>query len=222
MIVMDSTSGLFYASALHAYGSEAKDGFCKPINIRIYSAPPPVRMRVVTYEMAYWESSQQPDPATQWGDVVRYRSAVTGNKTFSFTVGTRPLGVVEVLTDIRRHFHEIVLRGKPCRTRDEGIERLKSMNTADRNITDETGKYFRVFDIQHVALIRIDENKAHYLSTQRLQYRGEHRDTQGRNFKPEETIGAPLDYQDNRVLCNRALNHLTNDDTIARMLSVSP
>lgn len=219
---MDSTSGLFYASALNAYGSEAKDGFCKPINIRIYSAPPPVRMRVITYEMAYWESSTQPDPMSQWGEVSRYRSAVTGSKSFSYTTGTRPLTLNEILTDIRRHFHEIVLRGKSCRTRDEGVERLRSMNTAERYVTDETGRYFRVFDIQHIALVRIDENKAHYLSTQRLKYRGEYRDTQGRSLNLEENISAPLEYQDNRVLCTRALNHFTNDDTITRLLTVSP
>jgi hypothetical protein len=219
---MDSTSGLFYVSKLNAYGTEAKDGFCKPINIRIYSAPPPVRMRVITYEMAYWESSTQPNPETQWDEVQRYRSGLTGCKTFSFTTGTLPMDLEGILTEIRRHFHEIVLRGKPCRTRDDAIERLESMNTAEKYFTDERGRYFRVFDVQHVVLVRINEKKAHYIASQRIRYHGEYRDGEDRVITTDDFITAPMTYHDNRELCKRALNHLTNDETITDLLNVSP
>lgn len=218
---MDSTSGLFYASRLNAYGSKAKDGFCKPINIRVYSAPPPVRMRVVTYEMAYWESNEQPDLMTQWDQAHRYRSAGSGHRTFSFTVGTLPMDLETILTEIRRHFHAIVLQNKSCRIREDGIDRMLTMNTAEKYYTNERGEYFRVFDVHHVVLVKINEDKAHYIASQRVRYKGEYRDGQGLVKVTDQYVTAPLTYHDNRDMCKRALNHLSHEDTIARLLNAN-
>jgi hypothetical protein len=179
-------------------------------------------MRVITYEMAYWESSVQPNPEIQWDETKRYRSCLTGHNTFSFTTGTLPMDLEVVLKEIRRHFHEIVTHGKPCRDRDEAVERMEGMNTAEKHFTDHNGRYFRVFDVQHVVLVRVNEKKAHYFASQRIRYHGEYRNGEERVITTDDPITAPMTYHDNRDLCKKALNHLITDETITDLLNVSP
>lgn len=219
---MDSTSGLFYVSKLNAHGTEATDGFCKPINIRVYSAPPPVRMRVVTYEMAYWESDAQPELDVHWDEAKKYRSPHTGDRSFSFTVGTIPMDLSAILTEIRRHFHAIVLQGKRCRNKDEGVERMSVMNTADKYFTNSEGEYFRVFNVTHLIAIKLNINKAHYLAGERLLYSGEYRSGESEPIYTEDRIDVPLTYRDNRDLCKQALNHFAIEGVVKSALKVSP
>lgn len=210
------TSGLFYAKSLLAKDRAVGPAFCKPINVRVYSAPPPVRMRVVTYEMTYWNGKDQPDVPSQWDKLIRYQ-APSGLHSFSFTIGTFAMSLNDLLTEIRRHFYAIVQTGKSCRSAKVGVERLFGMNTSEHTFTtlQPNRSSFRVYDVHHVEFIRIDTNKEHYVASEKLRY---HADVNIDNVKSvigEKYLSAEMSYEDNRRLNTLALNHLQCGETLS-------
>lgn len=214
------TSGLFYAKHLVAKDRPEGPAFCKPINIRVYSAPPPVRMRVVTYEMVYWDGQTQPDVSASWSELKRYQSP-SGLRNFSFTVGTVPASLETLLTEIRRHFYAVVQSGKSCRTRDQGIDRLLSMNSAQQHVvsTGPDRTMYRVFDVHHVITVRVDTDKNHYVASEKLRYHAELKSETEHHLTDDQFISAPLEYWDNRDLTKRALAHLQCDETVTLIKS---
>jgi len=176
---------------------------------------------VVTYEMVYWDGKAQPDVATQWGELRRFQAA-SGHRNFSFTVGTMPLTLDQLLTDVRRHFFAIVQHGKACRSRDEGIDRMLGMNTADQhvNVTSPQKAAYRVFDVHHVETIRINTQKDHFVDSRKLRYHCEVKTDTEHYVMDDKFISASMDYTDNRMLFKRALGHLQCDETLAMIKKV--
>lgn len=214
-------SGLFYAPNLVAMGRPASPAFCKPINIRVYSAPPPVRMRVVTYEMVYWNGKAQPNVLSQWGELVQYQSPM-GHRNFSFTIGTLPKTLDEILTDIRRQFFDVVQGGKACRSRDEGMERLFATNSADQslNMTAPQKVSYRVYDVHHLITVRLNLGLDHFVESSNLRYHCKVAYDTTQYLMDESFISAPMEYTDNRDLVKQALRHLQSDETVASLKTI--
>jgi len=210
---MTGLSGVFFAPEIKIKERSTVDAFCKPINIRIYSAPPPVRMRLVVYEMVYWEGPQQPDVVDRWSELKRYRSPYDANDSFTFTVGTKPMQVDEVLTMIRRHFHEIVLSDRECRDKDVGLDRLMRLNEKEYQVSDVNDIGFKVFDVHHIDTIRLSRNKEHFISSRKLRYHATISATEKQYNFDDQYITAPLPYVDHRDLHKKALSHLRTKET---------
>lgn len=218
----DTLTGVFFCTGLKARGSTAEKAFCKPVAIRVYSAPPPVRMRVVTYEMRFVEGEEQPETAEDWAKSKVYQSPFNAERTFSFTTGTLPLTLELLTNQIRRHFYSVVLRGEPCRTRTAGFHRLMDQNTATRryNLDDET--LIKVCKVHHVQVFEIDDAWLYQeqpplvrYQADLLSYKGEplyEFDYKGRFISSEHT------YKEGRSLLNAAIDHFCRDDVRERVI----
>lgn len=167
----DVYSGMFFCRNLKARQYDGKDAFCKPIKIRVYSAPAPVRMRVVTYEMVFWPGVTQPSTADQWAQDRAYQSPFNNHHTFSFTLGTLALSQDALMTEIRRHFYSVVLQGMGCRTATEAFNRLDKMNTGVWSGGDAQSP-FEVGKIHHIWALDVTEDWSHSTTKDVIKYRG--------------------------------------------------
>lgn len=220
----DALSGVFLCSGFCARQSIADTAFVKPVNIRVYSAPPPVRMRVITYNVRYTEGDEQPSEAAHWTERGKdYQSPFTGERSFSFTTGTLETTLDELLTRIRRHFYAVVLKGEMCRGRTEAFSRMMEMNTADRryNIDDET--VLRVYDVHHVRAIDVNDAGVHVEVKADTRYRGNLLNDRGEpmyavNYK-DRFISVAHTYADGRKLLTSAVNHFKQPEVQDRILT---
>lgn len=201
--------GLFNCRSFMAYGEPTTRAFCKPMNIVIYTAPPPVYSRMVTYEMAYWIGTQQPSTPDEWAAVSPYISPY-GNAatTFSFTMKPGIVDFDEILTLIRRHFSDIVIRGKQSLTRDKALTLVHTRNTTafDNGLDgDEFRKVYHVLHIDHAILV---DGLQYEHTSGELRYRGsDSKDPHPPAFNQSETslIKCPHEYEFNGKLGPAAL-----------------
>lgn len=219
----DSMSGVFLCSGFTARRSSATHAFCKPVNIRIYSAPPPVRMRVVTYEMVFIEGVDQPQDITDWQEAEAYQSPWNGERSFSFTTGTLEIPLDEVLNQIRRHFYRTVLKGEPCTCRSTGFFRMMSINTTTRRYALDDSTLIQVRDVHHLRHIDPDANGVHVNKKNLVRYRGEILNNKGEPLYHldyrDKFISTEQAYVSGRKLIDDAVAHFKRTDVRDQILT---
>lgn len=176
---------------------------------------------MVTYEMVYWNGKAQPNVATQWDESMPYQSP-KGHRNFSFTIGTMPKSLDAILTDVRRQFFDVVQGGKACRSRDEGIDRLFGMNTADQslNLTAPHKVSYRVYDVYHILIVRLNLGLDHFVASSKLRYHCKVTYDTTQYSMEDSFVSASLEYTDNRDLVKQALRHLQSEETLASLKTV--
>jgi hypothetical protein len=220
----DPFSGVFLCTGFKARRSTATNAFIKPVNIRMYSAPPPVRMRVVTYDVRFIEGTEQPSVTEYWKQQIKtYQSPFSGNTTFSFTTGTLKISMDELFTLIRRHFYDVVLKGKGSPTRTEAFNRLMNMNAATRRYVMNDTTLLSVFDVHHCRIIDLDQALEHIEVQAVTRYRGAILDRRGEpvydlNYNGNY-ISTDHDYVNGRWLLSKAVDHFKNPDVQSRIIN---
>lgn len=204
-VLQKGVSGLFYRDALTTADGEVGAVFCKPINVRIYSAPPPVRCRLVTYELIYWLGADQPKVSDNWGEVIRYVRPC-GRRRFSYTTGTLSKSLSLVLDDIRQHAHSVVFTTRPLRSAEEGLDRYLMSNTTTRAI-EINEQPLRIKNLHHVVYVKLNDNKDHVVSAERVHYELEGTEDIAIPGKP-----IPITYDDNRRLIDQTVSVLQNTE----------
>lgn len=221
----DTLSGAFLCSGFTARRSDLKTAFVKPVNIRVYSAPAPVRMRVVTYDMQFLAKDELVSEAVTWkSKSTTYQSPFSGKNTFSFTVGTSELDLNDLLTNIRRHFYEVVLKGRDCRTRTEGFARLMDLNTTTRRYTLNDEVLISVFDVHHIRVVDVNDEWDLYEKSSDVRYRGAILDTQGKPLHRLDYRGdylsTPCVYSNGKNLIMNAIAHFKNPEVQTRVIDL--
>lgn len=208
----DITEGLFKGAILDKEGRLFKHGFFRPIEIVIYSAPPPVRMRVVTYRMLYWPSDKQPVVSDDFNEAKLYVNTVLGIKSFSFTTGTMPVLKPMLLKNIRDHFTSMVLQNKPCRDKDNGVERFRGLNTYRNDHISMEGIRSSIFNVEHRTSLTLTKKMVYTDSSETIFYDRSVIDANGNNISevasPNTQVFFKCAYLDNRKLAKSALSNL--------------
>ena len=202
----DITEGLFYCRSFVNGITDDPKAFCKPTQVHIYTAPPPCNHRVVEYIMTYWPTDTQPVTDVEWKDWKIYRSGKTGMVIYTFNIHPKMVGRGEILTEIRRHFTDVVMRNKPILNRDDAMEILKSRNTAKPSHGKSNDDDFkRVFNVRHVDEFYLLDGKRYLANSGKLHYQGTDDIYADKSMIPEVII--PCEYGDYRELGNLALAH---------------
>lgn len=151
-------TGLFYTERLDTNGGMRHAVFCQPVNINIYSAPHPAKHRVVSYQIKYWYDCKQPDIAEDMESALDYRSKMLGERTFTFTTGTIGTTIENITMLIRRHFLEVVAKGKPFKDLRESLRRLAGASLATEKVNIDDGRTIELNNVRHVEKIRHNES----------------------------------------------------------------
>lgn len=211
----DVYSGMFLCRNLNARRFDGKEAFCKPVNIRVYSAPSPVRMRVVTYEMRFWPGLEQPNSPERWNAHRAYQSPYCNQHSFSFTIGTLAIDQETLMTNIRRHFYSVVLNGRETRTARDGFARLMDLNTGVwPGGTIEAP--FQIGRLYHTWALDVAGDWSHTTAKEAIKYRGWRTDEEWPDYDGLYVqVGAP--YQSSRELISVARNHFADPEVQAKV-----
>lgn len=152
---IDQYSGLFVCPTLTPYRVGRVNAFCIPSNIKVVSGPPPIRFRMVSYQIRYWKDGQPLLP-NEYERSVIYRSSSTGQDTFTFTTDLKDRTIEQLLALICRHFCGTEVLGKQVRTYGDGFERFMMMNKATLTVSDSNiSKIYHIQSIDRNPLFKL-------------------------------------------------------------------
>lgn len=92
--------------------------YCKPVGITLYTAPKPTGTRTVAYGIELFATM----PRTVQDLASGKRYIRDQHETFTFRYLSKETDVEDLLNQIRRHFCEVVLRGKEFRWLSNALE----------------------------------------------------------------------------------------------------
>tara|TARA_B100000700_G_scaffold208593_1_gene229270 strand:+ start:24888 stop:25535 length:648 start_codon:yes stop_codon:yes gene_type:complete len=157
-MTITKSTGLFYTERLETNEGVCRGVFCQPIDIDIYSAPYPAKHRVVSYRILHWYDCKQPDISVDMDSGEVFKSKHLGEQTFTFNTGTIGTTIENVTMLIRRHFLEVVAKGKPFKDLRESLRRLNGASLAKEEVTISDGRVAELNNVRHVEKIRHDNN----------------------------------------------------------------
>ena len=208
--------GVFYSPTLQSARDSRVGGFCKPVHILIYSAPPPVRMRVVCYQIQYWPSDEQPTADQLLSGGALYHDSRTGQNTFSFTTGVAVTNLTVILGDIRRHFGAVEARGFFSRDHDNAFGRMMDQNETRVYNTFDDGSRVLVYDVHHQTRVEIRDNGSYTEGSQRLRFRAQIEAANGDapialTFADGQYIAVKEHYSDNHAMAQTAMQWVMDE-----------
>lgn len=207
----DSLSGAFLCSGFTARRSTATQAFCKPVNVRIYSAPPPTKHRVVTYQMSFIGVTDPILTPTSWSDAEAYQSPYSGERSFSYITGTLEVELDDVLNDVRRHFYKTVLGGLTCPPEELAFARFMKENNATRRYEIDEETLIRVSKVHHLRRIYVDASGVHIDQRAIVRYQGEITNIKGVPVYVLDYVGKYIScnhvYSSTRNLLSAAVDH---------------
>lgn len=209
-----ATTGLFRAPVLTPSGRKRFHAFFKPADICLYSGPPPIQMRVVTYRMLCW-LEDQPRTTDDIALAKRFVRQPDRQASFSFTTGVMPHTPTSLLPSIQRHFTTQVLQHKRVYNSDTALSLFHGRNTAKFDTVLPTGQGLELSRVTHLTRMRLTKELDYVTQGSVLRYHVYHRDVHGDvvfdNRTNSSALEGTLEYNDHRHLMREALRHYTNE-----------
>lgn len=162
---LDSYSGMFYLPNLNSYRASPIEVFCVPLNIKVYSAPTPVKFRVVSYEMYYWDTIQ-PKLPEDLDNKRQYRNPKNGLTRFEVNIHHSKVSIVDILAEIRRHFVSTEVMGNGLGFIKGALDRLKLSNKATIDLgEDKVTNIIHTQEIDYVDTYQITSDSVTFTLT---------------------------------------------------------